>query len=255
MVLPLKQDIIYGPVNSRRYGKSLGINLMPVKDKLCSFNCVYCHYGLTKRCTMNAEQYESELPSFDEVVESVENTLQSPLELDQITFSGNGEPTLHPKFPELVDAVVELRDKYRPGIKVALLSNSTGLENPDILESLLNIDLPVMKLDAGGQAMFRKINRPVMGIEFEDIVDSLSSLNNIVIQTVFVDGNPSNTGEDDLIDYIGRIDRIKPKEVHLYSIDRPVPKTKLALVTPERLEQISSRILVETGISARAFHD
>jgi wyosine [tRNA(Phe)-imidazoG37] synthetase (radical SAM superfamily) len=255
MVLPLKQGIIYGPVDSRRYGKSLGINLMPVKDKLCSFNCVYCHYGLTKRCTLNAGQYESELPSYDDVIKSVEGALQSSMELDQITFSGNGEPTLHPQFPQLVDAVVELRDKYRPGVKVALLSNSTQLGDPDIFESLLGIDLPVMKLDAGNQVIFRRINRPVMGTELEDIVEGLSSLNNAYIQTVFVDGQPSNTGDEELTDYIGRIDRIRPREVHLYSIDRPVAKTKIALVSPDRLERISSRILAETGISARAFHN
>ena len=155
MLLKMQKGIIYGPVNSRRYGKSLGINLMPTEKKLCSFNCVYCHYGTTKRCTMNIEQYKDELPELDKVVNTLERKLKTDLELDLITFSGNGEPTLYPQFGELVKAVVELRGKYRPNAKVALLSNSTGLIYDDVVESLDMIDLPILKLDAGNEDTFR----------------------------------------------------------------------------------------------------
>jgi wyosine [tRNA(Phe)-imidazoG37] synthetase (radical SAM superfamily) len=253
MVLPLKQGILYGPVNSRRYGRSLGINLLPVKNKLCSFNCVYCHYGLTKRCTMNARQYDSELPAYDDVVKALEEALQSSMELDLITFSGNGEPTLHPKFAELVEAVVELRDKYRPEAKVALLSNSTGLTYSDVFESIESIDLPVLKLDVGSERLFRVINRPARGIDFEQMVDKLSSLDDIYIQSVFVDGRLSNRGPKDLEDYVDRLMMIKPKEVHLYSIDRPSSDTRISLVLPDGLDHIVSEIK-SAGITARAFH-
>ena len=253
MVLPLQQGILYGPVNSRRYGRSLGINLMPTSDKLCSFNCVYCHYGLTKRCTMNVGQYSSDLPEFDDVVKALEETLQSPVKLDLITFSGNGEPTLYPRFAELVDAVVDLRNRYRPDAKVALLSNSTGLINKDVKDSIGKLDLPVFKLDTGKAGTFRAINRPAKGIKFEDIVEILSSMNGIYIQTVFVDGEPSNCGEDELIEYIDKLRQIKPKEVHLYSIDRPVPNTEISLVSPDRLKEIAAQISTTTDIAARAF--
>lgn len=253
MVLPLKQGVIYGPVNSRRYGKSLGINLMPDKDKLCSFNCVYCHYGLTKRCTMNARQYNSELPAYGDVVKALEEALQSSAELDLITFSGNGEPTLHPRFAELVEAVVELRDKYKPQAKVALLSNSSGLIYSDIVESMESIDLPVLKLDVGSERMFRAVNRPARGIDFELIVDKLSGLDGIYIQSVFVDGQLSNCGPEDLEDYVDRLMMIKPKEVHLYSIDRPTSSTRISLVPSDKLQYIASEIEA-AGITPRAFH-
>lgn len=228
---------------------------MPTADKLCSFNCVYCHYGLTKRRTMNVGQYGSELPGFDDVVKALEETLQSAVELDLITFSGNGEPTLYPRFAEMVDAVVELRDRYRPDARVALLSNSTGLKNDDVKESVENIDLPVFKLDAGRAGTFKAVNRPAGGIEYDKIVNILSSMDDIYIQTVFVDGKPSNCGQDELIEYIDKLKQIKPKEVHLYSIDRPVPNTEISLVSPDRLQEIAAQISTTTGIAARAFYD
>jgi len=254
MVLPLQQGILYGPVHSRRYGRSLGINLMPTVDKLCSFNCVYCHYGLTKRRTMNVGQYGSELPEFDEVIKALEEALQSFMELDLITFSGNGEPTLYHRFAELVGAVVELRDRYRPAAKVALLSNSTGLKNDDVKESVENIDLPVFKLDAGKAGTFSAINRPAKGIRYDEIVEILASMDDIYIQTVLVDDEPSNSGKDELNEYIDKLKKIRPKEIHIYSIDRPVPNTKISLVSPDRLEEIAALISTTTGIAARAFY-
>jgi wyosine [tRNA(Phe)-imidazoG37] synthetase (radical SAM superfamily) len=254
MLLSLQSGIIYGPVNSRRYGKSLGINLMPCDYKLCSFNCVYCHYGLTKRCTTTVEGIESELPAFDEVVRALEQALRSPLDLDLITFSGNGEPTLYPSFPKLVDKVIRLRNKYRPSARVALLSNATGLMKEDVRRSIARIDLPVLKLDAGTEATFKRINRPAKGVRFEVIVDLLSSLKNIYLQTVLVDGEPSNVGENEMGAYAELLTRIRPKEVHMYSIDRPVPNTHIRLVPPERLVDIARQISKDTGINVHPFY-
>lgn len=254
MILPLKQGILYGPVDSRRYGKSLGINLMPVKDKLCSFNCVYCHYGATVRTTLDMGPYQAELPGVEDVAAVLEETLQSSLELDLITFSGNGEPTLHPQFARMVNMVVELRAKYRPNAKVALLSNSTGLMIDGVREAMGKIDLPVLKLDAGNKKTFRAINRPANGISFDDIVEQLSSLSDIYIQTVLIGGKPSNTTESELSDYIEAINGICPREIHIYSIDRPVPNSRISLVPPERLREIANRIELETGIRVRPFY-
>ena len=253
-LLPLQSGILYGPVNSRRLGKSLGVNLMPGSYKLCSFNCVYCHYGWTKKQTVDFSKYHIDLPALDEVVNSVARALRSSQEFDFLTFSGNGEPTLYPQFAELVEKVVSLRNKYKPKVKVALLSNSTGLARENVLLSLSKIDCAVLKLDAGTEEKFRAVNRPARGINFSEIIDSLCSAKKIYIQTVLVEGNPSNVAEDDLKAYFQKISFIQPEEVHIYSIDRPVPNRAISLVSKDRLEEISDWGKKETGVEIRPFY-
>ena len=254
MLLSLQQGVLYGPVDSRRYGRSLGINLMPSGYKLCSFNCVYCHYGWTQQCTMGISEYQADLPDIEEVTARLEKALATDLQLDLITFSGNGEPTIHPQFADLVDAVVTLRDKYRPHTRVALLSNTTGLINERVRAAMSKIDLPVLKLDAGNERKFRAINRPAKGVRFDDLVKLLGSVENIVIQTVLADGAPTNTEDDDLEGYFEKLASIQPREVHLYSIDRPVPNQRISLVPPNRLEDIAARAHKATGVKVKAFY-
>ena len=253
-ILPLQKGILYGPINSRRLGKSLGINLMPTKYKLCSFNCVYCHYGLTDELTMNLEDYIKDLPEYNDVMKAIEGAVKSPLEFDYITFSGNGEPTLYPSFSSLVDEVIKIRDKYRPNVKVALLSNSSGLIYAEVRESIRNIDLPVFKLDAGKADKFRAINNPTRDVNFEGIVDLLSNLSNICIQTVLIDGNLFNTSKEDIDSYFEKLKKIQPKEVHIYSTDRPVPNTEIKRVKPDRLKEIAREGEKETGVRIKAFY-
>lgn len=253
MVLPLKQGILYGPVNSRRLGLSLGINLSPRKYKSCSFNCVYCHYGWTDVQTMKTEDRASDIPRFDDVAEVVEEAAKSSIEFDYITFSGNGEPTLHPQFARLVREVRDIRDRHRPAAKVALLSNSTGLVNEDVRHSVDLIDLPVFKLDAGTEEKFRAINRPVKEMTLEKIVELLTSVDGIYIQTILVGGEPSNTEPEDIEAYYQRLARIRPIEAHIYSIDRPVPKMEISRVSPDRLNQIAAEATEKTGVTVRAF--
>jgi wyosine [tRNA(Phe)-imidazoG37] synthetase (radical SAM superfamily) len=254
VLLPLKREVIYGPVNSRRLGRSLGINLSPSKYKLCSFNCVYCHYGWTRKLSADVSPYRDDMPTRAEVIAAVEEALKSPLEFEYITFSGNGEPTLHPQFPELVEDIVALRDRYRPSVKIGLLSNSTGLTNDRVRVVTPKIDFPMFKLDAGVEETFMAINRPAEGIRFATIVDHLASLSNILIQTVLIDGSPSNVTETELEAYFDRLRRIKPIEVHVYSIDRPVPETDISLVPPDKLRQIAERGTKETGITIKPFY-
>lgn len=253
-VLSLQKGILYGPVASRRLGRSLGINLMPVQYKLCSFNCVYCHYGWTEVCTGEVKNYVKDLPLFNDVVKAVEGVLQSPLQFDFLTFSGNGEPTLYPGFAELVDEVVRLKKKYRPELKVALLSNSTGLVHREVREVIKKIDLPVFKFDVGTEEKFNDINRPAPGINFNDITEMLCSLKDIYIQTVLMDGSPTNVNETDLTAYFEKIGRIRPNEVQVYSLDRPVPNTRISRVSPEKLEQIARQGEATTGITIKPFY-
>jgi wyosine [tRNA(Phe)-imidazoG37] synthetase (radical SAM superfamily) len=253
MVLPLQDDVLYGPIHSRRLGQSLGINLLPSTYKLCSFNCLYCHYGWTEVQTLDVEPHALDLPQLKRVAERIRVALRSALEFDYLTFSGNGEPTLHPQFAEIVDQVVRLRDQYRPGVRLALLSNSTGLYRPDVRDCIGKIDLPIFKLDAGTAELFARINRPVRGVKFSAILDGLASLDQPHIQTLFVDGSPSNVTAKQLDAYMQHISRIKPAEVQIYSIDRPVPDRHLVRVTPQRLSDIARLGEAETGVPFRAF--
>jgi wyosine [tRNA(Phe)-imidazoG37] synthetase (radical SAM superfamily) len=255
MLLPLQTGIVYGPVKSRRYGRSLGINVCPADYKLCSLNCVYCHYGHTETLAADVTPFEKDLPAYDDVIGAVEEALQSPMKLDVITFSGNGEPTLHPQFPELVDAVVDLRNRYRPGAKVALLSNSTGLAREDVRRSISRLDIPVFKLDTGTERAFARINRPAKGVRFDEIVCQLKTLRGIYIQTILIDGTPSNTHPDELLAYFELIRDIRPREVHIYSTDRPVADSRISKVDPDWLEDIASQIKEETGVTAVAFYN
>ncbi len=254
MLIPLQGGILYGPINSRRFGRSLGINLMPRAYKLCSFNCVYCHYGLTRKPTMDISESFIDLPALDTVVKAVEQAANSSMQFDFLTFSGNGEPTLYPRFAELVDEVVRIRDTYRPEVKVALLSNSSGLLLKEVRESVSKIDTPVFKLDAGSENKFREINRPAKEVSFAEVLDHLASLDDIYIQTVFIQGKPTNEADEDIISYLRQINRIQPRESHIYSIDRPVPYKTISLVSPKRLKAIAQQGQKKTGVRIIPFY-
>ena len=253
MVLPLQDDVVYGPIMSRRLGRSLGINLMPSRHKLCSFNCVYCHYGWTELLTSDAMAHAQDLPSVERIVQRLEVALRSALEFDYITFSGNGEPTLHPQFAVIVDQLRRLRDRFRPLAKLALLSNSTCLGRPAVRDCIAKIDLPVFKLDAGTEDTFHSINRPAKGLELAQILQWLTSIRGILLQTVLVDGAPSNVAGRELETYFEHIARIQPQEVHIYSIDRPAADPRLIRVPPQRLQGIAQRGSALTGVKFRAF--
>lgn len=254
MLYTLKKGILYGPVNSRRLGKSLGVNLMPSDYKLCSFNCIYCHFGWTNKLSLDMSTFVKDMPSLDEVVKAIEQAAQSDMDFNYITFSGNGEPTLYPHFPGLVAKIKIIRDRLRPSVKLALLANSTGLDYANIRAVIPELDVAMFKLDAGNEQKFQLINRPAPGINFQDIVKHLAQLENIYIQTIFIGGNPTNDTKEDLKDYFEKIRFIKPKGVHIYSIDRPVPDTHITLIPPARLEEISQQGETETGIPFKAFY-
>ncbi len=254
VLLPLQEGILYGPIDSRRLGKSLGVNLMPGTYKLCSFNCVYCHYGPTNVLANTVNHYKKDLPSAKQVLDEIERAMKSTIEYTYITFSGNGEPTLHPDFREIVTETVDLRNRYRPHAKVALLSNSTGLQREEVKKSISRIDLPVFKLDAGDEDTFTKINRPARDVDFPTIVQSLRACKGIYIQTVLMAGIPSNVSERTLRVYFRIIADIKPREVQLYSLDRPVPNRSIRRVLPAQLKEIAARGKKETGVDFKPFY-
>lgn len=253
-VLDLQPGIIYGPIKSRRLGSSLGINLLPTDFKLCSLNCIYCHYGWTKEHTSKTEDFIALMPSIQQVENSLENWLKNnSCEIDYITFSGNGEPTLHPDFSKIVDSVKKIRDKYVLQAKVAILSNSSTLNIPEVKEGLNKLDIRIMKLDCGTEKCFKEINRPCRGVKFGDIVENLKTLNDFILQTIFLDGEINNISDSEIKEWIKRIAHIKPKEVQIYTCDRPQAKKGLIKVKKEKMEQIALVAQQSTGIKVRVF--
>jgi wyosine [tRNA(Phe)-imidazoG37] synthetase (radical SAM superfamily) len=250
-VLPLKNRIIYGPVNSRRLGRSLGLNLLPPGRKWCSFDCLYCQYGWTP-APPDADP-SAGVPSPEEVESAVAAALAaadpSPAYL---TFSGNGEPTLHPLFPEIVEIVRRLRDRLAPRAKVALLSNSAGIDRPSIRAAVGRIEHPILKLDAGNASVLALYNRPAPGISFDAVVRGLRETPGIMIQTLFTSGPKGNLQESQVRDWIGRIEEIRPVDVQIYTLARPVPSPDIAPAPEAALLEIRDR-LRRAGLSARVF--
>lgn len=241
--LELQKGIIYGPVESRRLGKSLGINISPQEIKMCSLNCAYCQYSWTGILVKDGSNFKKILPKVEEIEFSLINILKRSPKIDYLTFSGNGEPTLHPDFSKIVDIVIALREKFVPKVKIACLSNSTTLNKKEIFSSLQKIDERIMKLDAGNEKMFKLLNRPSVEINFENIVSNLSAFNgNLTIQTLFVEGEIDNTKETEIENYIDKLKRIKPKKVQIYSLDRPAAYSKIKKVSYAELEKIKKII-------------
>lgn len=250
-VLQLQAGMIYGPVNSRRLGRSLGINLLPTGYKLCSFDCVYCHYGRTKVKTLFPEGRH--LPSVEEVLKAVREALQVYRDIDYLTFSGNGEPTLHPHFPTITSGVCQLRDELRPDVKLAILSNCTTVHFPHIRESLALFDAPIMKLDAGDPRTLTRINRPAPAVKLERIVEGLKDVPGLIIQSVLVHGKVTNVKGKPFEALLSALSEIRPTQVQIYSTDRPVPEAGLEKVPPSTLQRIAREMEKRTGLQVNAY--
>ncbi len=252
-VLPLKSGVIYGPVDSRRLGRSLGINLSPINSKLCSFNCVYCHYGWTERITKDATKYIEDFPKKEAVLSTLRGELTSIAKPEYITFSGNGEPTLHPEFESIVSGVKMIRDELSPGTPLALLSNTSMFNSASVKRALSMIDVKIVKLDAGREETFQQMNKPVEGVSLKDIIESLKNEKEFIVQTIFIKGSIDNTEESNLSEWISILSSILPEKVQVYSTDRPVPKVGIVKVEREELEKIAERVEEKTGIPVEVF--
>ncbi len=249
-VYDLKQGIIYGLVRSRRLKSSMGINLSPTKIKLCSFNCQYCHYGFTNIVTDSYIGYEEHFPTPQDVetalTEALHTFTENPL---YITFSGNGEPSMHPEFPEIVDRVIRVRDTHASSVKTAILTNSAKAHIPEIREAILKLDVPIMKLDAGDSETFRKVNRPAKGVDFNRLTAALAIMPNIIIQTCLLSGSISNSEDHQIDAWIEQISRIRPKEVQVYTVDRPPADSGLIPIPHDQMQAIVDRATAETDVS------
>lgn len=253
MATILFEEIIFGPVNSRRLGTSLGINLLPLHGKLCSFDCLYCECGL------NAQHKTGRLPKAGEVKQALEEkliTLQAEgMKLDVITFAGNGEPTLHPDFARIIDDTIALRDLYFPKAKVSVLSNATQLDKPSIFSALLKVENPILKLDSAFDETVRILDRPnSTSYSVRKQVDKMKTFKGkLIIQTLFIRGSYEgksfdNTTDQEVTAWIELIREIAPESVMIYAIDRETPVSGLEKITIKELKHIAKRLKDETNI-------
>ena len=239
----LFDSIVYGPIRSRRLGVSLGMNLMPTTAKLCTFDCVYCE------CGWNQPVSHPVLPTREQVREALASHLiaLSPNNLDVITFSGNGEPTLHPEFSGIIQDTCALRDQYCPQAKISVLSNSTQLGRPDVVEALRMCDNRILKLDSAIDATMRLIDKPVNpNLTVEQIAEWLSLFDgDFTLQTCFLRGEYmgqviDNTTSEERNAWYAMVDRLHPKQVMIYVIDRATPLQTLSKVPKAEMEAIAA---------------
>lgn len=232
----LRENIVFGPIHSRRLGASLGINLLPQKGKLCNFDCIYCECGWNKDGLGDRN-----IPSADDVKAALGAMLQecskSGARIDSITFSGDGEPTLNPDFPQIIDITLALRDKYYPGAKVSVLSNSTRISRKEVFEALRKVDNPIMKIDAQTDELAARINKPSCGYHVSDIVEGLKKFNgDFILQTMFLKSPDFDSSSPEVLDgWIEIVRELNPREVMVYTLDRPAPAQNLSKFTVEEM--------------------
>ena len=244
----LFDQIIFGPVKSRRLGVSLGVNLLPTDSKVCSFDCIYCECGWTPR----KRSQKAILPPRALVKQKMEEKLMDMIannELpDVITFAGNGEPTLHPEFEGIMDDTIELRNQLAPKARIAVLSNATMLHKPAVVRALLKVEDNIQKLDSAFEETIRRIDCPASNFRLKDVVENLKSFQGkVIIQTLFLKGNfkneiIDNTTEEELAEWMKLIAEIKPSQVMIYTIDRDTPATGLEKVKIDELNLIAQRV-------------
>lgn len=242
MILNLQQGIIYGPVNSRRLGRSLGINILSTRIKVCSFNCLYCQYGHTN-VPASELSHAQNFPPANEVREAIASTLPTILPAPAyITLSGNGEATLHPEFEEIVKGIIDLRDNYCPEARTAILSNSSTITDQGIRNALEMLDVRIMKFDSADERMFKTYNRSCCNIQLHDIIEGLRSLNKVTIQTLFSQGKRGNCDPDHLNLWLEKIKYIKPGHVQIYTLDRGYEAKDIYPTKKELLMTIKDRL-------------
>ena len=244
----LFNEIVFGPVQSRRLGVSLGINVLPENGKICSFDCIYCECGFTP----DEHEKKMVLPSRKEIRQKLEERLtemtQSNALPDVITFAGNGEPTMHPAFAGIIDDTIALRDRYAPDARVAVLSNATMLHKPDVYSTLLKVEDNILKLDSAFEKTVQLINRPRIKFNLPELIRRLKSFDGkVTIQTLFVKGHYmgetiDNSTEEEVSAWLKLIREISPGQVMIYTIARDTPIDTLKKVSAQKLDEIARKV-------------
>ncbi|MEI8273919.1 MAG: radical SAM protein [Paludibacter sp.] len=242
----LFNEIIFGPIHSRRLGLSLGVNLLPIDAKICSFNCIYCE------CGFNTNMQESPIPNREQVRETLEAKLKEMVAVGQIpdviTFAGNGEPTLHAEFEGIIDDTISLRNKYCPTAKVSVLSNSTRVHKPHIFAALNKVDNNILKFDSAIDRTMKLMDQPVgKHINVTWFIEQLKKFEGrLIIQTMFLRGEVNgekldNTTYEEVEAWLSALEQIRPQQVMIYSLDREAPTQNLQKVNVEELNDIAEK--------------
>lgn len=248
--------IVFGPVTSRRFGRSLGINPLPPGRKICTFDCPYCECGLTLR-DESRRLDEQSFPPADEVIAAVRAAIEElaghEIAIDSLTLTGNGETTLHPDFGSIMDGIFDLRDRNLPDAQIVVLTNGTRLLDPSVRRVLERVDQCAVKIDAGSEEVYRIINRPLEAITLDEIVEAAAGLPRVIVQTMFLRGRIDNTGDDEVALWIERVKRVNPRKVQIYSIERHPAEAGLEVVPAADLEQIADRLRSESALTVEVF--
>ena len=245
----VREETVFGPIFSRRLGSSLGINLLPVNGKICTFDCIYCECGWNKD-----GRGDTRLPEASEVHEALETKLKQlateGTPVDSITFSGDGESTIHPGFPQIIDDTLQLRDRYYPKAKVSVLSNATQVHRPEIFAALCKVDNPIMKIDAPTNALAEKINHPAPGYDVNRVVEALKQFHgDFILQTMFLKSKDFDSSSPEVLNgWMDIVRLLKPREVMAYTIDRPTPEEGLQKFTVEEMSTFL-KPLIEEGFN------
>ena len=240
-------EIVFGPIFSRRLGSSLGVNILPSKGKLCNFDCVYCECGWNKDGAVADRRF----PNLQEVEEALRAKMHKAaskgVPVDSITFSGNGEPTMNPDFAEIIDVTLRLRDEYFPNAKVSVLSNATLLDREKVTEALKKIDNPILKIDASSQSLVEKINKPVGSYELSNVLECLKGFEgNFILQTMFLRSQEFDTVASGALEaWIEIVRMLKPRQVMVYTIDRETPDKSLQKYTVEEMTAMVQPLIDE----------
>lgn len=254
----LFDDIVFGPVFSRRLGVSLGINLLPISNKYCNFNCVYCECGWTeknKEKNILADRNELKL-RLEKKLKEIQGTVNEP---QAITFAGNGEPTIHPEFAQIIDDTVELRDKYAKDAAISILSNASMLSKPKVAAALQKVDKNIQKLDSGVESTFVAINQALGSLSLPKIIDGLLSFNGkLIIQTLFMRGEYNgvtidNTTPEEIDAWLKIVKKVNPEYVMIYPIERGTPAKNIEKIPKDELDAIA-KMVEEVGVKAEVYY-
>ena len=242
----IREETVFGPIFSRRLGSSLGINLLPVNGKICTFDCIYCECGWNKD-----GRDDTRLPKAAEVKEALEAKLiqlvKDGTPVDSITFSGDGESTINPDFPQIIDDTLQLRDQYYPKAKVSVLSNATQVHRPEVFAALCKVDNPIMKIDAPTNELIEKINHPAPGYDVARVIEALKQFNgDFVLQTMFLKSKDFDSSSPEVLQgWMDIVRLLKPREVMAYTIDRPTPEEGLQKFTVEEMRTMLDPLIRE----------
>ena len=245
----MREEIVFGPIHSRRLGSSLGINILPEKGKLCNFDCIYCECGWNRD-----GRGDTRIPSASDLRHALEAKLSccahEGIGIDSITFSGDGEPTLNPDFPEMVDITLELRDRYFPAARVSVLSNATMVHKDAVFEALRKVDSPILKIDAPTTELARLINRPAPGYKVKDVVEALKRFEgDFILQTMFLRSDSFDSSAPEVLQgWMDIVRTLRPREVMVYTIDRATPQEGLSKFTAGEMQELL-RPLAEEGFN------